>query len=240
MAALWPSPTCGMAAAAASGPGPGEKSQHTERAATLATGLRGLFPVLSLLGRLVGPVAPVAGVGLLPCFIVKRGASAADALAVPPRGRPVSAKAAFQRVPAARSARQVRRQHPESRGGITPTALAGGVLWFSLGLPPSSICALRIEGNDRPETRCRTEGIDSRPVFLPEFLQPARLAPSFSATSIRQSRRGTDEQSDQSRLVTDQERFSPPGAPDVAEDQRRRGGPVKDRWGATGDSDASQ
>ena len=53
LAALWPSPTCGMAAAAASGPGPGEKSQHTERAATLATGLRGLFPVLSLLGRLV-------------------------------------------------------------------------------------------------------------------------------------------------------------------------------------------
>jgi hypothetical protein len=52
-AALWPSPTCGMAAAAASGPGPGEKSQHTERAATLATGLRGLLPVLSLLGRLV-------------------------------------------------------------------------------------------------------------------------------------------------------------------------------------------
>ena len=34
-------------------PGPGEKSQHTERAATLTTGLRGLFPVLSLLGRLV-------------------------------------------------------------------------------------------------------------------------------------------------------------------------------------------
>ena len=64
------------------------------------------------------PVAPVAGVGLLPCFIAKRGASAADALAVPPRGRPVSAKAAFQRVPAARSARQVRRQHPESRGDL--------------------------------------------------------------------------------------------------------------------------
>jgi hypothetical protein len=47
------------------------------------------------------PVAPVAGVALLACFIAKRGASAADALAVPPRGRPVSAKAAFQRVPAA-------------------------------------------------------------------------------------------------------------------------------------------
>ena len=99
---------------------------------------------------------------------------------------------AFQRVPAARSARQVRRQHPESRGGITPTALAGCVLRFSLGLPPSSTCALRIEGNDRPETRCHTEGIDGRPAFLPEFLQPARLALSFSATSIQQSHRATD------------------------------------------------
>jgi hypothetical protein len=55
---------------------------------------------------------------------------------------------------------------------------------FSLGLSASSTCALRIEGNDQPETRCRTEGIDRRPVFLPEFLQPARLALSFSATSI--------------------------------------------------------
>ena len=91
------------------------------------------------------------------------------------------------------------------------TALAGCVLRFSLGLPPSSTCVLRIEGNDRPETRCRTEGIDSRPVSLPEFLQPARLALSFSATSIRQSHRGTDQQPDQSRLVMDQERFSPLG-----------------------------
>ena len=91
------------------------------------------------------------------------------------------------------------------------TALAGCVLRFSLGLPPSSTCVLRIEGNDRPETRCRTEGIDSRPVSLPEFLQPARLALSFAATSIRQSHRGTDQQPDQSRLVMDQERFSPPG-----------------------------
>ena len=81
------------------------------------------------------------------------------------------------------------------------TAPAGCVLRFSLGLPPSSTCVLRIEGNDRPETRCRTEGIDSRPVSLPEFLQPARLALSFSATSIRQSHRGTDQQPDQSRLV---------------------------------------
>jgi hypothetical protein len=142
--------------------------------------------------------------------------------------------------PPPRSGRQNLCRHPESRGGITPTALAGCVLRSSLGLPPSSTCALRIEGNDRPETRCRTEDIDRRPVFLPEFLQPARLALSFSATSIRQSHRGTDEQPDQSRLVTDQERFPPPGAPDVAEDQRRRGGPVKDRWGATGDSEASQ
>jgi hypothetical protein len=91
------------------------------------------------------------------------------------------------------------------------TALAGCVLRFSLGLPPSSPCVLRIEGNDRPETRCRTEGTDSRPVSLPEFLQPARLALSFSATSIQQSHRGTDQQPDQSRLVMDQERFSPPG-----------------------------
>src|SRR5260370_18492585 len=85
------------------------------------------------------------------------------------------------------------------------------------------ICALRIEGNDRPETRCRTEGIDRRPVFLPEFLQPARLALSFSATSIRQSHRGTDGQPDQSRLVAEQERFSLSGAPDVA----KAGGRVK-------------
>ena len=56
----------------------------------------------------------------------------------------------------------------------------------------------------------------------------------FSATSVRQSHRGTDEQPDQSRRVTDQERSSPPGAPDVAEDRRRRGGPVKDRCGVTG------
>jgi len=48
LAALWPSPTCGMAAAAASGSGPGEKSQHTERAATLATGLRTLPSSFSL------------------------------------------------------------------------------------------------------------------------------------------------------------------------------------------------
>ena len=67
------------------------------------------------------------------------------------------------------------------------TALAGCVLRFSLGLPPSSTCVLRIEGNDRPETKCHTEGIDSRPVSLREFLQPARLALSFSATSIRHS-----------------------------------------------------
>ena len=51
----------------------------------------------------------------------------------------------------------------------------------------------------------------------------------FSATSVRQSHRGTDEQPDQSRRVTDQERSSPPGAPDVAEDRRRRGGPVMRR-----------
>src|ERR1039457_2811673 len=89
------------------------------------------------------------------------------------------------------------------------TALAGCVLRISLGLPPSSPCALHIAGNDRPETSCRTEGIDSRPVSLPEFLQPARLALSFSATSIRHSHRGTDEQPDQSRLVIDQQSFSP-------------------------------
>ena len=91
------------------------------------------------------------------------------------------------------------------------TVLVGCVLRISLGLPPSSTCALHIEDNDRPETSCRTEGIDSRPVSLQEFLQPARLALSFSATSIRHSHRGTDEQPDQSRLVIDQERFSPPG-----------------------------
>src|ERR1017187_3347529 len=67
--------------------------------------------------------------------------------------------------------------------------------------PPSSTCVHRIEGNDRLETRCHTEGIDSRPVFLPEFLQPARLALSFSATSIHQSHRATDGQPDQSRLL---------------------------------------
>ena len=89
------------------------------------------------------------------------------------------------------------------------TALVGCVLRIWLGLPPSSTCALHIEGNDRPETSCRTEGIDSRPVSLQEFLQPARLALSFSATSIRHSHRGTDEQPDQSRLVMDQQRFSP-------------------------------
>src|SRR5258708_2368776 len=90
---------------------------------------------------------------------------------------------------------------PESRGGITANALVGCVPLFSLGLLPSSPCALRIEGNDRPETRCRTEGIDRRPVFLLEFLQPARSALSSSGTSIRQSHRGTDGQPDQSRLV---------------------------------------
>ena len=129
-----------------------------------------------------------------------------------------------------------RRQRPKSRGGITPTALAGCVLRFSLGLPRSSTCALRIEGNDRPETRCRTEGIDSRPVCLPQFLQPARLALAFSATSIRQSHRGTDEQPDQSRLVTDQERFSPPGGGQTpaVRDRWSSGGPAEekscDRW----------
>ena len=141
------------------------------------------------------PLLLLPGVGFLSCFIAKRAAAGVDGAqtrrlcgrsAGPRARRSVSAKTAFQRVPARpRSARQARRQHPESRGGITPTALAGCVLRFSLGLPPSSTCALRIEGNDRPETRCRTEGIDSRPVFLPEFLQPARLALSFSATSIR-------------------------------------------------------
>jgi hypothetical protein len=112
---------------------------------------------------------------------------------------------------------------PESRRGITANALVGYVPRFSLGLLPSSPCALRIEGNDRPETRCRTEGIDRRPVFLPEFLQPARLALSFSATSIRQSHRGTHGQPDQSRFVAEQERFSLSGAPDVA----KAGGRVK-------------
>ena len=67
------------------------------------------------------------------------------------------------------------------------TALVGCVLRIWLGLPPSSTCAPHIEGNDRPETSCRTEGIDSRPVSLLELLQPPRLALSFSATSIRHS-----------------------------------------------------
>ena len=62
----------------------------------------------------------------------------------------------------------------------------------------------------------------------------------FSATSVRQSHRGTDEQPDQSRLVTDQERSSPPGAPDVAEDRRRRGDPVNDRCGGNGGNGSPQ
>src|ERR1035438_10012117 len=189
----------------------GEKPAHRE-SGNAGNGSSRTLPSSFSLGEVVETRCSCRRGGPPALFHRETRRPAADALAVPPRGRPVSAKAAFQRVPAARSARQVRRQHPESRGGITPTALAGGVLWFSLGLPPSSICALRIEGNDRPETRCRTEGIDSRPVFLPEFLQPARLAPSFSATSIRQSHRDTDEQPNQSRLVTDQERFSPPSS----------------------------
>jgi len=112
---------------------------------------------------------------------------------------------------------------PTSRRGITANALVGYVPRFSLGLLPSSTCALRIEGNDRPETRCRTEGIERRPVFLPEFLQPARSALSSSATSTRQSHRDTDGQPDQSRLCYGQERFSPAGASDIA----KEGGRVK-------------
>jgi hypothetical protein len=90
LAALWPSPTCGMAAAAASGPGPGEKGQRPKRAATLATGLRGLFPVFSLLGRLVETRCSCRR-GWASCPVSSRnaGASAADALAVP-AARPAS------------------------------------------------------------------------------------------------------------------------------------------------------
>ncbi len=102
------------------------------------------------------------------------------------------------------SARSSEPQKPNDAEQSTPPDLAGCVLRFSLAETQSSPCALHIEGNDRPETIYRTEGIDRRPVFLPEFLQPARLALSFSATSIRLSHRGTDEQPGQSRRVADQ------------------------------------
>jgi hypothetical protein len=92
---------------------------------------------------------------------------------------------------------------------------------FRLHWPPSFTCVLHIEGNDRPETRRRNEGIDSRPVSPPRFLQPVRLALSFSATSIHQSHRGTDEQPDQSCLVMDQEGFSPPGTRRLPTDAAR-------------------
>jgi hypothetical protein len=118
--------------------------------------------------------------------------------------------------------RQARRRTGKPRGYCGKRSFwlcASVVAWTASKLD----CALRIEGNDRPETRCRTEGIDRRTVFLSEFLQPARLALSFSAKSIRQSHRGTDGQPGQSRLVTEQEKFSLSAAPDVA----KEGGRVK-------------
>src|ERR1039458_878117 len=102
---------------------------------------------------------------------------------------------------AALTAQSAPRQPPKAVEELhQPLLLA---VWFGLRLDclQASTCALRIEGNDRLETRCHTEGIDSRPAFLPEFLQPARLALSFSATSIHQSHRATDGQPDQSRLL---------------------------------------
>jgi hypothetical protein len=110
--------------------------------------------------------------------------------------------------PLSRGARAPRKQR---NGAATP---GGGCLRFqappervvtgcapqsSPGLHPSSTCAPRIADNDRPETRCRTVGIDSRIALLPNLSRPARLALSFPVTSICQSHGGTDSRPEQSR-----------------------------------------
>jgi hypothetical protein len=186
--------TCGLAAAAA-GPRDWEdvRPQRERQRGNGSSQTLSVFLFLEEIYRDLLLLLPGGGLPLLFHRETRRGGRRRRANAAPlrPRGGTASASASLRknristRPGRPRSARQARRQHPESRGGITPTALAGCARRFSLGLPPSSTCALRIEGNDRPETRCRTEGIDSRPVFLSEFLQPARLALSFSATSIR-------------------------------------------------------